>query len=121
VAAIAALGAFGDRGLVLIAGGQGKGLAYGELANAIAGHCRTAVLIGETAGELDGLIAGRVPVIRAGSMPEAVSAAAEAARPGDIVLLAPAAASFDMFVDYAARGDAFRSAVAALPVPEGER
>jgi UDP-N-acetylmuramoylalanine--D-glutamate ligase len=54
-------------------------------------------------------------------MPEAVSAAADAARPGDVVLLAPAAASFDMFVDYAARGDAFRSAVAGLPVPEGER
>jgi UDP-N-acetylmuramoylalanine--D-glutamate ligase len=121
VAAIAALGAFDDRGLVLIAGGQGKGLAYGELADAIAGRCRAAVLIGETADELDGLIAGRVPVFRAKSMPEAVSAAAEAARPGDVVLLAPAAASFDMFVDYAARGDAFRSAVAALPVPEGER
>ena len=44
-------------------------------------------------------------------MDGAVRAAARQARPGDVVLLAPAAASFDMFVDYAARGDAFRTAV----------
>jgi len=55
-----------------------------------------------------------VPVRRAASMAEAVEAAASLARPGDVALLAPAAASFDMFVDYAARGDAFRAAVAGL-------
>jgi UDP-N-acetylmuramoylalanine--D-glutamate ligase len=60
------------------------------------------------------LIGDRVPVRRAATMTEAVSAAATLARPGDVVLLAPAAASFDMFVDYAARGDAFRAAVDAL-------
>jgi UDP-N-acetylmuramoylalanine--D-glutamate ligase len=54
-------------------------------------------------------------------MAEAVAVATEAARPGDVVLLAPAAASFDMFVDYAARGDAFRDAVAALPDGEEDR
>jgi UDP-N-acetylmuramoylalanine--D-glutamate ligase len=48
-------------------------------------------------------------------MEEAVRVAAAAAQTGDVVLLSPAAASFDMFVDYAARGDAFRAAVAALP------
>jgi UDP-N-acetylmuramoylalanine--D-glutamate ligase len=47
-------------------------------------------------------------------MDEAVSMAAGLARPGDVALLSPAAASFDMFVDYAARGDAFRSAVERL-------
>jgi UDP-N-acetylmuramoylalanine--D-glutamate ligase len=47
-------------------------------------------------------------------MPEAVAVAAAWARPGDVALLAPAAASFDMFEDYAARGDAFRAAVQAL-------
>jgi UDP-N-acetylmuramoylalanine--D-glutamate ligase len=121
VAAMAALSAFGDRALVVIAGGQGKGLEYGEFAEAIVARCRAAVLIGETATELDGLIGGRVPVVRATSMDEAVAAAAGAARPGDVVLLAPAAASFDMFVDYAARGDAFRAAVAALPDGETAR
>jgi UDP-N-acetylmuramoylalanine--D-glutamate ligase len=114
-AALAALRAFDDRGLVVIAGGQGKGLDYGELAEAIAGRCRAAVLIGGTADELERRLAGRIPIHRAGSMAEAVGAATAAARPGDVVLLAPAAASFDMFVDYAARGDAFRSAVAAVP------
>ena len=51
---------------------------------------------------------------RAASMDEAVAVAAERARPGDVALLSPAAASFDMFVDYAARGDAFRAAVERL-------
>ncbi len=111
VAAIAALNAFGDRPVVAIAGGQGKGLTYEEFADALAAHCRAVVLIGETAAELDGLVAGRVPSHRAATMAEAVALASALARPGDVVLLAPAAASFDMFVDYAARGDAFRDAV----------
>jgi UDP-N-acetylmuramoylalanine--D-glutamate ligase len=120
VATLAALRAFGERPIVLIAGGQGKGLHYAELAEAIATGCRATVLIGETAGELEALIDGRLPVIRAGSMPEAISAAAERALPGDVVLLSPAAASFDMFTDYAARGDAFRAAVATIGPGLGE-
>jgi UDP-N-acetylmuramoylalanine--D-glutamate ligase len=72
------------------------------------------VLIGETASEIERLVAGRVPVTRATSMDEAVRRAATLSQPGDVVLLAPAAASFDMFVDYASRGDAFRAAVNAL-------
>ena len=113
VAAIAALEAF-DAPIVLIAGGKDKGLEYAGFADAIARHCRTAVLIGETADALQRLVAGRVPVSRAADMDEAVRLAAAAAAPGDVVLLAPAAASFDMFVDYAARGDAFRAAVGRL-------
>ncbi|HSJ00398.1 MAG TPA: UDP-N-acetylmuramoyl-L-alanine--D-glutamate ligase [Patescibacteria group bacterium] len=113
VATMAALEAF-DAPIVLVAGGQGKGLEYGELADAIAARAEAAVLIGETADELEELIAGRVPVRRAASMDEAVRLAAELAQPGDVALLSPAAASFDMFTDYAARGDAFRAAVAAL-------
>jgi UDP-N-acetylmuramoylalanine--D-glutamate ligase len=115
VAALAALAAFAGEGVLLIAGGKDKGLDYAELAEAIAADARAVVLIGETADELEGRIAGRVPVERATSMDEAVRAAAARARPGDVVLLSPAAASFDMFTDYAARGDAFRAAVAALP------
>jgi UDP-N-acetylmuramoylalanine--D-glutamate ligase len=114
LATLAALDAFGDAPIVLIAGGKAKGLAYDALAEAIVARCRAAVLIGETADELERLVAGRVPVIRAASMAEAVAAAAAVARRGDVVLLSPAAASFDMFADYAARGDAFRAAVAAL-------
>ena len=114
LAAMAALEAFEDRPIVLIAGGKDKGLEYGAFADAIAARARAAVLLGETADELERLIDGRVPVERAGSMGEAIRIAGERAQPGDVVLLSPAAASFDMFVDYAERGDAFRAAVAGL-------
>ena len=113
VAAIAALESF-DAPIILIAGGQTKGLPYAEFADAVAGRCRAAILIGETADELATLIGDRLPIRRADDMDAAVRIAADLARPGDVVLLAPASTSFDMFVDYAARGDAFRSAVAAL-------
>ena len=112
-AAIAALEAF-DARIVLIAGGKDKGLEYGAFADAIAARCRAVVLIGETASQLEALVDGRVPVHRAATMDEAVSVAEEMAEPGDVALLSPAAASFDMFVDYAARGDAFRDAVERL-------
>jgi UDP-N-acetylmuramoylalanine--D-glutamate ligase len=113
VAAIAAIDAF-DVPIVLITGGKHKGLEYAGFADAIARRARAVVLIGETADALERLIAGRVPVSRAGDMDEAVAQAAAVARAGDVVLLAPAAASFDMFTDYAARGDAFRTAVDRL-------
>jgi len=114
LAAIAALEAYAPDRVVLIAGGQGKGLDYVAFADAIAERCRATVLIGETADELERLIGGRVEVRRAANMDEAVQVAAGLVRRGDVVLLSPAAASFDMFADYAARGDAFRRAVAAL-------
>ena len=120
MAAIGALEAFAPAQVVLVAGGKDKGLDYGAFADAIARRCRAVVLIGETAARLEELIAKRVPVVRAGAMPEAVAAAAAWAKPGDVVILAPAAASFDMFDDYAARGDAFRAAVRALDAPEPE-
>jgi UDP-N-acetylmuramoylalanine--D-glutamate ligase len=120
MAAIGALEAFAPAQVVLVAGGKDKGLDYGAFADAIARRCRAAVLLGETAARLEDLIAKRVPVVRAGAMPEAVAAAAAWAKPGDVVILAPAAASFDMFDDYAARGDAFRAAVRALDAPEPE-
>jgi UDP-N-acetylmuramoylalanine--D-glutamate ligase len=118
MAAIAALDAFAPAEVVLIAGGKDKGLDYGAFADAIARRCRAAVLIGETADRLEELIERRVPVVRAEGMRDAVAAAAAWAVAGDVVVLAPAAASFDMFDDYAARGDAFRAAVRALDVEE---
>jgi len=114
VAAIAALEAFAPARVVLIAGGQGKGLEYQAFAEAIVAHCRAAIFMGETGAELERLVAGRVPVRRVAGMEEAVRAAAAVAHAGDVVILSPAAASFDMFTDYAVRGAAFRDAVAAL-------
>lgn len=113
-ATIAALEAFSGRGIVLIAGGQGKGLPLAEVGDAIATGARHVILIGELADELAGAVGGRVPSERASDMHDAVARAVAVARPGDVVLLAPAAASFDMYADYAARGDAFRAAATLL-------
>ncbi len=115
-AAIAALRAF-VAPIVLIAGGKDKGLDYGAFAEDIVSRARACVLIGETGTRLEALVAGRVTVRRADTMAEAVQVAASVAQPGDVVLLAPAAASFDMFTDYAERGDAFRAALGALGGP----
>jgi len=118
-ATLAALASFGAAPILLITGGQGKGLEYGELADAIAARCRAAILIGQTADELERAIGGRLPVERATTMDDAVRRAAATAREGEVVLLSPAAASFDMFADYVARGEAFRTAVVAVTQEAG--
>ena len=110
-AVLAALAGFDS--VVLIAGGRNKGLDLGAL-RAGADRLRAVVAIGEAAPEVESAFAGAVPVQRAASMAEAVSAAAERARPGDAVLLSPGCASFDWYRSYAERGEAFASAVAAL-------
>jgi len=103
-----------DAPLVWIAGGRDKGLDFRELANAAQGRVRAAVLIGEAAGKLESVLAGRVPVHDAGTLERAVGLAARLAQPGDVVLLAPACASFDQFRGFEDRGERFRAAVAAL-------
>lgn len=116
-AALAALAGLdsGAANLLLIAGGQGKGQDFAEFAAALAGRVRLAILIGEAAAAIEAAIAGRVPVQRADSMAAAVARARAAARPGDLVLLAPACASFDMFAGYADRGAQFARAARGLP------
>ncbi|MEX2479729.1 MAG: UDP-N-acetylmuramoyl-L-alanine--D-glutamate ligase [Gammaproteobacteria bacterium] len=114
-AAIAAIeGLLGPAGGVVIAGGEPKGTGFAEFAECIVRHAHTAILIGRAAPEIAESIGGRVPATFAMDMRAAVQAAAAAARPGETVLLAPACASFDMFDDYAHRGDAFRAAVLEL-------
>jgi UDP-N-acetylmuramoylalanine--D-glutamate ligase len=78
------------------------------------GHVRAAYTIGEAGPMFAKLLADKVPVRECEMLIEAVGVAAEAARPGEVVLLSPACASFDQFRDYEARGDAFRAAVEAL-------
>ena len=111
-AALAGLG--GERDLVLIAGGQAKGADFSVLRQAVDRHCTTLVLIGEDADLLEQALGDCLPVVRAQSMAEAVTAAAGHASPGDTVLLSPACASFDMFSGYVARGEAFQQAVLDL-------
>jgi UDP-N-acetylmuramoylalanine--D-glutamate ligase len=70
---------------------------------------------------VEAAFAGAVPLVRAGSMGDAVRAAADRAHPGDVVLLSPACASFDWYESYAARGDDFASEVQLLPESESCR
>ena len=116
-AVIAAVRAF-EQPLVLIAGGRSKGVPVDMLAMAVAERVTAAVLIGETADQLAAAFAaaGLERIERAGSMEEAVTRATTIAREAApaTVLLSPAAASFDMFVDYEARGRAFKTAVASV-------
>ncbi len=123
-AVIAALRAF-EPPLVLIAGGRDKGVDLSALGRVVAERAAAAVLIGESGPAMGRLFrdAGLVRVEDAGTLAAAVPKAAAIAREllaasgrteGATVLLSPAGASFDQFVDYAARGRAFREAVAAL-------
>jgi UDP-N-acetylmuramoylalanine--D-glutamate ligase len=103
--------------VIWIGGGLNKGLDFDELVAGAASRLRAVVLIGRCADEIADALARhapKIPVSRATSMDDAVVAAARLARPGDTVLLAPAAASMDMFRDYAARGDEFAAAARRL-------
>ena len=119
-AANASLSAY-DR-VVWIAGGQLKGTHVEDLVASVASRLVGAVLLGVDRAEICTALARHapeIPVIEVartddGAMTEVVHAAAGLARPGDTVLLAPAAASYDMFAGYAARGAAFAAAIDAL-------
>jgi UDP-N-acetylmuramoylalanine--D-glutamate ligase len=97
--------------VVLIAGGDGKGADFRALREPVAHHARAVVLIGRDAPRIEAALAGVVPVVRAPDMPAAVRAARHLARPGDVVLLSPACASFDMFRNYEHRGQVYAEAV----------
>jgi len=102
------------RPIVLIAGGKSKGTDFRELGDSIADLAKAVVLIGEAAGEIEAAIAGRVPIESAASMTEAVSRARALTVSGDVVLLSPGCASFDMFRSAEDRGEQFSAAVAAF-------
>ncbi len=114
VAALAGL-AGGSAKVVLIAGGEGKSQDFSPLAAAAAKAARAVVLIGRDAPVIERALQGSgVPVHRAAAMDEAVGIAASLAQAGDAVLLSPACASFDMFLNYRHRGEMFREAVKGL-------
>jgi UDP-N-acetylmuramoylalanine--D-glutamate ligase len=104
----------GEGRALLIAGGDGKGANFGELAEAVEQTARVVILIGRDADLIEQALGGRVPTRHARDLDEAVGLAAELARPGDAVLLSPACASFDMFDNYEHRGRVFVAAVEGL-------
>ena len=97
--------------IVLIAGGQGKGADFSVLKPALKKHCKLAVLVGEDREPMRDYFNGAVEVCLADTMEEAVAKATQRAETGDVVLLSPACASFDMFSGYAERGDCFTEIV----------
>ncbi len=96
----------------LIAGGRGKGQDFSPLAGPVAERCSAVYLIGEAAQELEDTLALHevgIPLHRCGDLEHAVAQARDAACSGETVLLSPACASYDQYVDFEARGEHFRS------------
>jgi UDP-N-acetylmuramoylalanine--D-glutamate ligase len=112
---LAALASFPDRRLVLIAGGQDRGQDHAELARMLAARRATVIAVGSTGPRLlDAARDAGVPpdrALAADDLESAVASASELARPGDVVVLSPAAPSYDSFRDFEQRGDRFRALV----------
>ncbi|MPV86271.1 UDP-N-acetylmuramoyl-L-alanine--D-glutamate ligase [Ostreibacterium oceani] len=109
-AAVAAIRGI-DAPIILIAGGQGKGQDFSPLKQVCKNHAKHVLLMGEDAPLLATVLQGSVAISRVNDLNEAVSTAIRIAVPGDVVLLSPACASFDMFSSYLARGDLFEKIV----------
>jgi len=111
---IKALESFNGR-IVLIAGGVGKGQDFSPLAEAARGRVIHAVVIGQDGAKIEAaLAAADIPVSTSVALESALHTARGAAGPGDVVLLSPACASFDMFDNFEHRGDVFRGLVQGL-------
>ncbi|MFN2510147.1 MAG: UDP-N-acetylmuramoyl-L-alanine--D-glutamate ligase [Pyrinomonadaceae bacterium] len=115
-ATVKALEAFRDDAgkVVLILGGRGKKAPYAPLAKLVREHVRQLVLIGEDAETIANELGEYAPSQQAIDMQEAIRISFQSAQPGDIVLLAPACASFDMFESFEQRGKVFKSEVQSL-------
>jgi UDP-N-acetylmuramoylalanine--D-glutamate ligase len=112
VAAITGLGSTAK--VILLAGGVGKGQSFIELGPVMKRFGKLAILFGEDAQKIESVLNGIVPVHHARSLQDAVAQARAQAQPGDLVLLSPACASFDMFGNYEHRGKVFMDTVRAL-------
>ncbi len=120
-ATIKALQSF-DRKIVLILGGRDKGSDFRLLRRPLKKTVRRVILLGEARAKIAAALRGAVPLAQARSMHQAVHLAFAEARRRDIVLLAPACTSFDMFKNFEARGRAFKREVRKLPgASQGKR
>ncbi len=100
--------------LLLIMGGQDKGGDFEKLHPLISGRVKLLILIGSAGDQIAGQLQGAAEIVRARDMKEAVRFAQQGSIPGDVVLLSPGCASFDMFDDFEHRGRAFKQAVKQL-------
>ncbi|MDQ7822688.1 MAG: UDP-N-acetylmuramoyl-L-alanine--D-glutamate ligase [Candidatus Eremiobacteraeota bacterium] len=116
-AVMAALESFTEP-ITLIAGGKDKSMDFSDLGRRIARRVKNLVVIGESAEKIAeaSAMAGMKSITRSASFPEAVKKAFEASSPGDVVLLSPACASFDMFSSAEHRGDLFQELVKKMEV-----
>jgi UDP-N-acetylmuramoylalanine--D-glutamate ligase len=114
-AALKAIDAF-DGSLIVILGGKDKGGDFTVLAEPLRRRARRVLAIGAAREKIAAQLAGSVPLDILETLPEAVSRAAALAAPGDVVLLAPACASFDQFENYEHRGRVFKEEVRQLLV-----
>jgi len=117
---IAALNAF-DRKIILIAGGSDKNIPYLPIGQKIVDNVKLLILLGVTAQKIEDTVKSMpdfeksgLAILRVNSLEQAVAKANEAAQSGDIVVLSPASASFDMFKDYKERGHRFKDLVSSL-------
>ena len=117
---IAGLRSF-DQKIILIAGGYDKKIPYEPLAPELLAHVKTLVLMGATGPRIEaavraeqGFAGSGLAILHAGSMEEAVALARSAAKPGDIVSLSPASASFDAYPNFEARGKHYKQIVNSL-------
>jgi UDP-N-acetylmuramoylalanine--D-glutamate ligase len=115
-ATLKALDAFPGR-ILIVLGGKDKGSDYTVLQKPLREKAILALLIGAASETIEKQISGSVAIERAGTLEQAVEIASRAARPGDVVLLAPACASFDQFEDYEHRGRVFKDLVRNLQAP----
>ncbi|PMB54339.1 UDP-N-acetylmuramoyl-L-alanine--D-glutamate ligase [Coxiella endosymbiont of Rhipicephalus microplus] len=113
-AAIISLGEVAKGKLILIAGGQGKGADFAALRTVVKRYVKQIVLIGEDAPVLEKALQGYTKILGVSSMEEAVKKSTNLAEEGDVVLLSPACASYDMFKHYKHRGDVFIETVERL-------
>jgi UDP-N-acetylmuramoylalanine--D-glutamate ligase len=100
-----------DGNIIIILGGKDKGSPYEPLLDAMKSRVKHVILIGAAADRIAEAIGSRFPVSRATSLMDAARQGRDIGKPGDIVLLSPSCASFDMFDNYEHRGKVFKEVV----------
>lgn len=110
-----------NKKIILILGGRDKGGEFGRLRGPIKGRVKKIILIGEASEKITQTLKNSIPMNRASSLQEAVHMGFDSAEPGEVVLLAPACTSFDMFQNFEERGDIFKQEVLSLKTTQSRR